>query len=178
MKKSRGAKALRVLVGTLLMAGFVAICLAVVFRFAGGWGVPYFSFTTERGSDCVNRITGYVCTPLNLADVEYYGDIDLPDNTRVLNGTYTSTHDYRLESLLEVPGGTPAGAMKSLNEAFGPCRSGHPSPIDTTDLKQVCVLANDDAVIESGEPTGRLYVIGTGLREDGARVIGLSIRSR
>lgn len=160
------------------MAAFVVIALAIVFRYAGGWGVPYFSFSTDRGSPCVNKFTGYVCTPTTLADVEYFGDIDLPDNTRVVTGTYTSTHDYRLESMLEVPSSTAPAALASLNEAFGKCIAGHPSPINTTGLTKICVLANDDAVVESGEPTSRLYTIGTGVTKDGSRMIGLFIRSR
>jgi len=177
--KQRVRRALKILGGMILMLGFVAVCLAVIVRYAGGWGVPYFSFTTDRGSECVNRITGYVCSPLNLADVEYYADLDLPANTRVVSGTYTSTHDYRLESMLEVPGKwPPTAAIKNLNQSFGRCLADHPAPFETTGLTQVCVLANDDAVVESGEPAARLYVIGTGLRKDGTRVIGLFIRSR
>lgn len=160
------------------MAAFVLICLAILVRNAGGWGVPYFGFTTDRGSACVNRLTGYVCSPLNLADVKYYSDIDLPANTRVVSGSYTSTHDYRLDAVVEIPAGSPPGTMKALNQTFGPCLPGHPAPMNTAGLTKVCVLANDDAIIESGEPTGRLYAVGTGLKEDGTRVIGLLIRSR
>lgn len=174
----RGRRAQRVLVGLMLMAGFVIVALTMVVRHAGGWGVPYFTFRTDRGSSCVNNFTGYVCSPTNLADVEYFGDIDLPDDTRVLTGTYTSTHDYQLESNLEVPARSQAKALKALTEAFGRCIPDHPSPISTRGLTQVCVLANDGSVIESGEPAPRLYTVGTGLRKDGTRLIGLSIRSR
>lgn len=178
MEKQRGRKALRVLAGIVGMAVFVVICLAILTRYAGGWGVPYFSFSTERGSPCVNKLTGYVCSPLNLADVEYYGDIDLPDDTQVISGTYTSTHDYRLESQLAVPASSAPAAWKGLSRAYGQCLRGHPVPMNTAGLTQLCVLANDDAVVESGEPASRLYTIGTGVRKDGTRVIDLSIHSR
>jgi hypothetical protein len=176
--KRRVIKALKVLGGMILMLAFVAGCLAILVRYAGGWGVPYFPFTTDRGSECVNRFAGYVCSPLNLADVEYYADLDLPGGTRVVSGTYASTHDYSLESRVEVPAKSAAAALKSLNQAYGGCVADHPAPFDTSGLTKICVLANDDAVVDSGEPTGRLYSVGTGLKKDGTRVIGLSIRSR
>ncbi len=180
VKKQRGRKALKVLGGMVAMAVFVGVALLIVTRYAGGWGVPYFSFTTDRGSHCVNNFTGYVCTPTTLADVEYFGDIDLPDDTTVRSGTYRSTHDYQLESLLDVPAGSSAAALKALNEAFGKCLPGHPSPISTQGLTKTCVMANDDTTVvdSGGEPASRLYAIGTGLRKDGTRVIGLSIKSR
>ena len=39
-------------------------------------------------------------------------------------------------------------------------------------------MATVDAFNESGEPASRLYVVGTGVREDGARPIFMTIRSR
>lgn len=160
------------------MATFVGVVLLVVVQFAGAWGVPYFSFSTDRGSPCKNNLTGYTCTPLTLTDVEYYGDLDLPDSTVVSSASYRSTHDYQLDATLEIPAAAAAPAMKTLNENFGTCINGHPSPISTRGLSKVCVLANDDSVVESGEPASRLYTVGTGLRKDGTRVIGLSIKSR
>ena len=41
-----------------------------------------------------------------------------------------------------------------------------------------CVLTNDDAVTETGEPASRLYVVGTGVAKNGIRVVSLTIRSR
>lgn len=178
VKKRRGRKALKVLGGIGLMAAFVGVALLVVVQFAGAWGVPYFSFSTDRGSPCKNEFTGYLCSPLTLTDVEYYGDLNLPDDTWVTSASYRSTHDYQLEAVLEIPTGSAAPAMKTLTENFGKCLPGHPSPITTQGLSKVCVLANDDSVVESGEPASRLYTVGTGLRKDGTRVIGLSIKSR
>ena len=174
----RRQKALRVLAGIAMMAGFVLVTFAILARFAGPWGVPYFGFTSDRGSSCVNNFTGYVCSPTTLAEVEFYADLDLPDDTRVVEGTYQSTHDYRLEALLDVPPGSAGRALKSLNEAFGPCVPSQPSPLTTDRLKQVCTMATVDAFNDSGEPASRLYVVGTGVREDGTRPISMTIRSR
>ena len=175
----RQNKAMRISIGLLLMAGFVMILFGLVTRYAGTWGVPYFDFTSERGSPCTNKLTGYVCDPLTLADVEFYSDAELPADTKVINGIYTATHDYTLHARLEVPKASAAAAMKGLAEEFGGCVTDHPVPIETTQLTAVCVLANDDAVTRQGEPPSRLFVIGTGIRtDDGTRVIDMSIRSR
>ena len=113
------------------MAGFVLITLAILTRYAGAWGVPYFRFTSERGSECTNNFTGYVCSPITLAEVEFYADLDLPDDTEVVSGTYRSTHDYHLEAQLEVPAASAAAALKSLSTAFGRCLPNQPSPLNT-----------------------------------------------
>ena len=176
--RSRGRKALRVLAGVALMSAFVLIALGVLTRYAGAWGVPYFDFTSARGSSCTNTLTGYVCEPLNLADVEFYGDVDLPADTRVLTAHYRSTHDYELVAELTVPATSGAAALKALNESFGPCQKEQVAPLDTRGLSGICVMNNDDALTETGEPDSRLFSVGTGLRKDGTRVIGLQIRSR
>ena len=172
-------KAMRISIGVLLMAGFVMILFGLITRYAGAWGVPYFSFTSDRGSPCTNKLTGYVCDPLTLADVQFYSDAELPTDTKVISGTYTATHDYSLTARLEVPKRSADAAMKALADEFGPCVADHPVPMETSQLTAVCVLANDDAVTREGEPPSRLYVIGTGIRaDDGTRVIDLTIRSR
>ena len=160
------------------MAGFVLVVFVILARYAGAWGVPYFSFTTERGSTCKNTFTGYICTPITLAEVEFFGEFDLPDNTTVVQGSYRSTHDYVLEAVLEVPRASSGAALKSLNSNFGRCVKGQPSPLNTAGLTNVCVLATDDTIQESGEPASRIYSIGTGVRKDGARAIALLIKSR
>lgn len=169
---------MRIGVGLLLMTGFVLVLFWLVLRYAGGWGVPYFAFTSERGSPCTNKLTGYVCDPLTLADVRFYSDAELPPDTVVVSGSYTATHDYVLRARLEVPQASSAAALAALTDEFGGCVA-HPVPMETSQLRDVCVLANGDAVTESGEPPSRLFVIGTGVRvDDGTRVIDLAIRSR
>jgi hypothetical protein len=161
-----------------MMAGFVLIVLAILTHYAGAWGVPYFSFTSERGSKCTNDFLGYVCSPLTLAEVEFYTDLDLPDDTKVISGTYRSTHDYQLEAVLEVPATSAAAALKTLMTAFGRCVPDQPSSLDARGLTSVCVMANVNTFTEAGEPASRVYVVGTGLRKDGSRPVALSIKSR
>jgi len=171
-------KALRVLAGIAAMLAFVAVVLLVLVRQAGNWGVPYFSFTSAHGSPCTNDFTGYTCEPLTLADVEFFGDVDLPDDTAVLAGSYRSTHDYRLTAELAVPPASSDAALEELHEAFGPCRKGVSTPLPSKGLTSRCAMASEDGTDESREPASRIYVVGTGLRKDGSRVIALNIRSR
>ena len=175
---SRRFKALRIIGGILLMAGAVALGFFILSRYAGSWGVPYFTFTTERGSTCKNDFAGYTCTPLTLAEVEFHAEVELPDDTSVISGSYRSTHDYQLNAVLDVPAASAPAAATALNETFGACVKGQPPPLDTTGLTQVCVISNSDVVSNDGEPASRLYTVGTGVREDGSRPIVLSIKSR
>ncbi len=172
-------KAVRIVTGIMLMAAFVMIVWAVLTTFAGRWGVPYFSFQTDRGSTCQNQLSGYTCQPVTLADLQFYGDVTLPGNTRVVTSRYRATHDYQLEGQLLVPRATAAAALAGLQDSFGPCRPGHPAPMSTKGLTAVCVQANDDATLAGdSELSSRLYVVGTGLRRDGSRVIVMNVRSR
>jgi hypothetical protein len=171
-------KAMRIIVGVMLMAAFVLIAFGLVTRYAGSWGVPFFSYTSERGSTCTNTMTGYSCEPLTLADVEFYSDLDLPNDTRVVSGNYTATHDYTLSASLRMTPRSQAAGFKALQQQFGGCRNDRPSPISTRGLTAVCVLANDTASARSGEPPSRLFVVGTGVAKNGLRVVSISIRSR
>lgn len=161
----------------MLMAGFILGSTTLVLQHAGRWGVPYFSFTSERGSPCTNTFSGYVCEPPTLADVEFFGELDLPDDTLVISGSYRSTHDYQLTARMVVPAPSAAAAMKVLTANFGRCLTNHTAPIDTARLQNVCIMANDD-LVESGEPDSRLYTVASGLSRDGTRTIGLAIKSR
>jgi hypothetical protein len=171
-------KAARVLTGIALMAAFVIVVATILVRYAGGWGVPFFTFTSERGSSCRNTLTGYTCEPMTLSDVEFHADLDLPENTVVNSGRYVATHDYRLDARLTVPAPSAKAAAATLKSSFGACQKGRPAPMDVTGLKSVCVYANDDAVTDSEDTSSRLYLVGTGLARDGTRHIALSIKSR
>jgi hypothetical protein len=160
------------------MLGSVAVTFAILTQYAGAWGVPYFTFRTDRGSMCKNDFTGYTCSPMTLADVEYFGDVDLPDNSAVVTGTYRSTHDYQMEAIIEVPLDSADSALTSLNQTFGNCISELPSPVSAEGIGKPCVMSNDAVISESDEPSSRLYLIGTGVRTDGTRVIGMVIKSR
>ncbi len=169
---------MRIIVGLMLMAAFVLIIFGLVTRYAGGWGVPFFSYTSERGSTCTNTMTGYTCDPLTLGDIEFYSDLDLPNDTRVISGNYTATHDYTLSASLRMTPKSQAAGLQALQREFGPCRKDRPSPISTRGLTNFCVLANDSASSRSAEPPSRLYVVGTGVAKNGIRVVSIAIRSR
>jgi hypothetical protein len=175
----RQHRALRVFAGIAAMAAFVLVALAVVVQYAGSWGVPYFSFTSERGSPCRNDLSGYTCSPLTLADLEFYGDVDLPDDSKMISGTYKATHDYQLDATVEVPKASASAALTGLKEAYGECQASHPGPLNAKSFRNICVLSNDDVVSSrSSEPSSRLYLIGTGLSKDGTRRIVITMKSR
>ena len=115
---------------------------------------------------------------MTLADVEYFGDVNLPDDSSVVAGRYHATHDYQMEAVIEVPSVSSDQALTELNQAFGKCIPELPAPINTDGMRHLCVMANEDAIDESDEPSGRLYMIGTAVRTDGSRVIGMVIKSR
>ena len=173
-----GSKAVRVLGGTALMLGFVAVALALLVRQAGEWGVPYFSFTSAHGSPCRNDLTGYTCQPLTLADVEFFADLDLPEDTVVLAGTYRATHDYEMSAQLRVPKASAAKAYAALRDSFGPCRKGVPTPLQAGKLTKVCTMASENRADKLGELPSRMFSVGSGLDAKGARVVALAIRSR
>jgi len=177
-RRSRARRALTVAAFCLTVVLAVLVALLVLARFAGGWGIPYFSTTTERGSRCVNTFSGFECDGLTLADVAFYGDVELPDDTRVVRSHYVSTHDYQLQAALEVPPASAASALAALKDSYGRCVKAHPSPFSEPRLRSVCILANDQETTESGTPDSPVYVVGTALRADKTLVVNLSVRSR
>jgi hypothetical protein len=177
-QRDRGGKALRVVVGILMMAATVLIIFGILSRFAGGWGVPFFSFTTDRGSTCTNDLTGYTCTKVTREDLNYWAEVALPEGTKVVSATYNVTHDYVLDARVEISKADAARGLYNLRRAYGTCKD-HPSPLDLDGLKGTCVMANDDYTAQSdGAQASRLYLVGTGARPDGTRLVTLSIRSR
>ncbi len=177
-RRSKALKALKVLTFCVALVLAVGVALLVLARFAGGWGLPYFSTTTERGSRCTNTFTGFECDSLTLADVAFYGDVELPPDTVVVRSHYVSTHDYALQAALEVPPDSAADALSALEDSYGSCVKNHPSPLDEPDLTSLCILANDQDTTEGGTPDSRVFVVGTALRADKTRVVNLSVRSR
>jgi hypothetical protein len=83
-----------------------------------------------------------------------------------------------MEALIEVPSASADQALSDLNQAFGNCIPEHASPMSTKGMRNTCIMANEDGVDETDEPSSRLYMIGTGVRTDGSRIIGMVIKSR
>ncbi|MGI8459833.1 MAG: hypothetical protein ACR2LI_17180 [Propionibacteriaceae bacterium] len=174
----RGGKVVRVVAGIMAMAAVVLITFGILARFAGGWGVPFFTFTTDNGSTCTNTFSGHVCDQVTPADIAFWSDVTLPPTTTVTTATYTVTHDYELTADLAIGKAQAAAGLKDLRAAFGPCKN-HPSPLDLTGLTKTCVMTNDDfTATADGEQASRLFLVGTGVRKDGTRLVSMTIRSR
>ncbi len=177
----RRHRAVRILIGITVMIILAALPFLILSRYAGAWGVPYFSFTTDRGSVCTNDLIGYHCDNLTLADVRWWGDLDLPDDTRVVSSHYRTRHNFSFDAVLEVPKPQAGHTEELLRKTFGHCVADHPSSLDPTGLKQVCVMANDaTAELHPDAPmAGTLYDIGAGIRKsDGTLVIAAHEESR
>jgi len=170
----------RILLGIAIMIVIAAIPFVILSRYAGGWGVPYFTFTTDRGSTCTNDFTGYHCDDVSVADIEWWGDIDLPDSTVVASSHYKATHDFTLDAVVWVAKADVKHTYASVNKTFGGCLAEHPTRLDTEGLRSVCVRANDAS--DSSDPddpfADTLYEITTGVRKDGTMVIGIHEESR
>jgi hypothetical protein len=177
-RRAKARKALHIAIFCVALVLGVIAALLILARFAGGWGVPYFSTTTDRGSHCVNTFTGFECPSVTLGDIGYFGDVELPPDARVVSSHYRSTHDYQLEAVLEIPPASAAAGLKGLHESFGGCDKDHPSPLTEPRLTSLCIMANDQDTTESGTPDSRVYVVATALRADKTRVVNLSVRSR
>ena len=71
---------------------------------------------------CTNDFAGYTCDPLTLADVEFFGDVELPEDTH--GDQRHLPLDPRLPSCDAVLAGAAphaAAALSGLDESFGPC---------------------------------------------------------
>lgn len=152
----------------------------ILSRYAGGWGVPYFTFVTDRGTTCTNDFTGYHCDNLTRADIQWWGDIHLPADVRLIRSHYKSTNEFTLDALMEIPVAKQKSMTASLAKSFGPCIADHPTRMDTTGLSRLCVRANDasDSTDSSKPLADTLYEVTTGYRKNGAMYLNLHEESR
>lgn len=161
------------------MIVLAAIPFLILSRYAGGWGVPFFSFETDRGSTCTNDIAGYHCDDVTVEDIRWWGDVEVPTSATVLSSHYQATHDFTLDAVLSVPKQDAAGTLAGINKTFGACQAGHPTQLDTTGLAKVCIRANDVTTSDSAATfSDTLYEVSTGTRKDGTLVISIHEESR
>ncbi|MBO0812517.1 MAG: hypothetical protein J2P23_10790 [Microlunatus sp.] len=180
MAGQRRHRAGRILIGIGIMIVVAATPFLILSRYAGGWGVPYFTFTTSRGSTCTNDFTGYHCDDLTLADVEWWGDVDFPAHTVVVSSHYKSTNEFTLDAELEIPAAAEKSTAAKLTKIFGGCVQDHPTTLNTDGLTKMCVRANDasDPMLADKPMSNTLYVVTTAYRHGGGMVVGLHEASR
>ncbi|GAB3925300.1 hypothetical protein GCM10011575_05360 [Microlunatus endophyticus] len=179
MARERRRRAARILIGIGVMIVLAATPFFILSKYAGGWGVPYFSFVTSRGTTCTNDFTGYTCDHLTRADIEWWGDLTLPTGTKILSSHYESTHDFTLDALVEIPVADQKHTLAELQKSFGDCIADHPTSMDTTGVKKLCVRANDASdPMDSSPLSDTLYEISTGYRANGALVLNIHEQSR
>lgn len=160
------------------MAAFVGTAWWMLTRFAGTWGVPYFSFTTDNGSSCTNNWTGYVCDSITPADYLLYTGQPVPRGTVIISGSYAVTHDFTVEAVLVSNKASAANAYKALTGAYGRCGAG-PTPDELSQATQICrMTTDDDATATDKPPPDKTYTVVTGLLKNGQRVTVVQIQSR
>lgn len=171
----RRFRALRILVGIVCMALFVAVAWLVLSRFAGGWGVPYFSFTTANGSACTNTWTGYRCDTVTPADLQLYTGA-LPAGTTITSARLSVTHEYSLDAVLTTDAKHAAATGKALQSQYGRCGPG-PIPSQLAKAKSVCRMSSDVGG-STTRPSARIYAVTTGIVGGGKRLTVVHIESR
>lgn len=167
------------LIGFCVMVLVMLIALLVVAANAGRWGVPMFSFTNERGSQCRNNFLGHTCNPMTLEDISYRAGVSLRSDTKVLLSSWTQTHDFQLTARLVFPKETAKDSYEMLQKKFGECRKNQPSPLATVpDLTALCVMSNEFTRMEGGQPPDRLWQVSSATQADGSTLVHMDIRSR
>lgn len=156
----------------------VLVAAAIAWSRAGRWGVPYFSFTNEFGSHCKNGLAGYTCTPITLDQIADVAKVRFPSDSTIVSGEYRRTHDFFLNTRVEIPKAQAKKAMSTMAKAYGKCLPNHATTLPTEGLKDVCVMSNADGAVTAGVPEDRIYTVGTGVRADGVRVVQIDLRSR
>lgn len=179
MAREKRRRAARILIGIGVMIVLAAAPFFILSRYAGTWGVPYFSFVTTRGTTCTNDFTGYTCDNLTRSDIDWWGDLSLPAHATLISSHYKSTSDFTLDALVGIPVAEQKHTLGTLQKSFGRCIPGHPTAMDVTGLKKVCVRANDASdPMDSSPLSDTLYVVTTGYRHNGELLVSVHEESR
>lgn len=158
--------------GVIVVVAVVFIALAV--RQAGQWGVPGFRFTNERGSRCVNTLTGHTCDPMTREDLESSADITLPAEAQVRTAVYTRSGTWSVHARVLLPKPIAHEYWKQLKEQFGPCVEHAPSTLRSEpDLTKFCVM-NGTGLKDA--PTDRRWTVATAIEPSGDTIAQFDIR--
>ena len=172
-------RALRILIGLVGMAVIVACLCGIILLFGGRWGLPYFSFTSDNGSPCVNTWGGYSCSSLTTDDFELYSQFELPPGTTIRSASYAATSNYSLDAVLVTDKAHAAQALKALTTKYGTCRTGQQVPSQLSGATKECRMSTDDEPVATDKaPPAILYTVATGLAKDGSRITVVHIQSR
>lgn len=172
-------KAVRVLIGMAAMLLAVCVALGVLMLNAGRWGVPYFSFTTERGSHCTNTWSGYHCENITVADYNRWSDFALPAGTVLMKSSYTKDNgDFEIAAQLRTEAQHADAVGKALLARYGACQASGVRPVELVGYDKVCLVNSD---LNRGTQSGSLsrkWVLATGVAPDGSRLTVLTFGSR
>ncbi|MVA75631.1 hypothetical protein GC722_06265 [Auraticoccus sp. F435] len=151
----------RALLGVAVALGALTLTGALLWSQAPKWGIPYARYTNDAGSPCRTTWTGYVCSPMTVADLTERTGLVLPEGTVVERAEYVSTHDFALTArlLLPEPERRP-DVGEQLEELYGPCQRDQPNPLPS-DWSGRCVRTSDGKRVE-GQPPPTTWRVATG----------------
>jgi|GEM_PF-1149021 len=172
-------KAGRVLVGIAAMTLVIVAALMILTVNAGRWGVPYFSFTTDRGTQCTNTWGGYRCTNLTVADYNHWSDFALPDGTQLVKSSYTKNNaDFQIDAQLRTDAQHAEAVGKALLSRYGACQKSGARPVELVGYTDVCLVNSDLTRGTQSSSLSRKWMVATGVAPDGSRLTVLSFGSR
>ena len=160
------------------MAVVVIVAGAFVWTQAGKWGVPYFSFVDQNGSQCTNEFLGHRCEPITLDHVRAVSNFEWPPSVSLVSGSYTQFQEYNLEARLRAPKSEVKDLTKAIDRRFGKCVKNRPTNLPTDELKKVCVRSNDGSLASGNGPANQTYVVATGVEKDGTLLVDVNVRPR
>lgn len=168
----------RVLIGVVAMAAVVALAGALLWRQAPEWGIPYASFTNERGSECENTWSGFRCDPMTLTDLDVRTGITFPEGTEIDRAVYTETHNFAVQARVIIPRGEGKQIEKQLRAEFGPCQDVGRNPL-TSEASRRCLRSSDGVRGDGGELPPNVWQVASAVPDDLAKlVVDVDLRSR
>lgn len=172
--QERRGRRKRAAIGFVAIVALIAVIIAVVWRLAGSWGVPGFSFTNEYGSTCKNNLTGYVCSPMSEEHVRAVVDAELPEGMEMVASAYTKKGPWSMTARFLMPEEVAKDAIPKLRETYGDCAPSAPSSLKTEPgLTDFCVMT--DARAPEGAPRDNRWTITTARDEAGDTVLQIDM---
>ena len=169
-QEERRGRRKRILIGFSVILVLTVVIIAVVWRQAGVWGVPGFTFRHELGSHCTNTFTGYECemTPEHVravTETEFPPEAELGTATYIENGGLWS-----MTARFVLPENTADDALAQLKETFGDCTQHAPSSLRSEPgLTDFCVLTSDRSDSEMAKE--KKWTIASARNETGEMVL-------
>ncbi|MGY4720911.1 hypothetical protein [Naumannella cuiyingiana] len=159
-----------------VIMALAAGAIIAVLTMAGRWGVPGFSYTNDLGSRCTNKILGHTCDQVSVAEINARAETTLPEQTEVLQSSYSEAQDWGLSAVVVVPAADAASTDAMLTERFGKCDGDLPADaLPADEYTDTCRRSATQSFGADGDPVRSMHHVFSGVRPDGALVISLEV---